>query len=126
MQKRYTDEALDGLIIFFLNQHRGGKTPINRWELVEKIYGPVADEDRNDGHYGDRTIRVAVERLRKSGVLICDMANGSGRFLAANLEEYQQFRMKYGSRAFAIMDTLREMDKAAQSQWSDSLQPRML
>ena len=126
MPKRYTDEDLENSIIFFLNQHRGGGMPINRWDLVEKIYGPVGIEERNDGHYGDRTIRDAVERLRKSGVLICDMANGSGRFLAANLEEYQQFRMKYGSRAFAIMDTLREMDKAAQSQWEEVLQPRML
>lgn len=74
----------------------------------------------------DRQIREAVERLRKRGVLICDMGDGVGRYLAETFDEYQAFRNKYGSRAFAIMDTLREMDKSAEHEFPDALQPRLL
>lgn len=124
--RRYTEEQLDQEVLALLRQHYGKTSPIGRWELVAKVYGPVAAQDQNDGNYADRQIREAVERLRKRGMLICDMADGGGRFMAQTVDEYQAFRMKYGSRAFAIMDTLREMDKAAAKQWENPLQPRML
>jgi hypothetical protein len=123
---RYTDEQLDQEVLFMLKQHIGQEAPIGRWEMVAKIYGPVAAQDQNDGNYSDRQIRESVERLRKNGILVCDMADGTGRFLAKSLEEYQSFRMKYGSRAFTVIETLREMDKSSESQWGNVLQPRLL
>ena len=81
---------------------------------------------QNDNHHGDRHIRESVERLRKQGVLICDMGDGVGRYLPETVEEYRAFRAKYSSRAFAIIDTVREMDEAAKSEWSEFEQPRLL
>jgi hypothetical protein len=123
---RYSEEQLDTEVLFLLKQHTGQACPIGRWELVLKVYGPVAAQDQNDGNYADRQIRESIERLRKRGILVCDMSDGSGRFLASSLEEYQEFRLKYGSRAFSIMHTLAQMDKAAAQQWENPLQPRML
>lgn len=121
-----TDEQLDSEVLFQLKQHRGSKHPIGRWELVAKIYGPVSPQAQNDNNPHDRHIRQAVERLRKRGVLICDMGNGQGRYLAESLEEYQAFRLKYSSRAYEILETLREMDKAADTAWGNPLQQRLI
>lgn len=123
---KISEEQLETEVLFWLKRHRGRQNPIGRWELVAKIFGAGAALDESDNNPADRQIRETVERLRKRGVLICDMGDGTGRFLAETLEEYQAFRAKYGSRAFAIMDTLREMDKAAEQEWADPLQPRLL
>lgn len=123
---KFSDDQLDAEVLFQLKQHKGRKNPVGRWELVAKIYGPVAAGDQNDNNPADRQIRESVERLRKRGVLVCDMGDGIGRYLAETFDEYKAFRAKYGSRAFAIMDTLREMDKAAEQEFPDGLQPRLL
>lgn len=123
---KFTDEKLDSEVLHVMKQHVGRKNPVGRWALVAKIYGPVPQIAQNDNNMADRQIRQSVERLRKSGVLICDMGNGQGRYLAESLEEYQAFRLKYSSRAYEILETLREMDKAAEQEWSDPLQPRLI
>ena len=123
---RLDNEQLDAEVLFQLKQHRGKHLPIGRWELVAKIYGPVAPQEQNDGNLYDRAIRESVMRLRRRGVLICDMGDGTGRFLAETVDEYQAFRLKYGSRAFEVMETLREMDKAAEQEFPNSKQPRLL
>ena len=124
--QRYSDEVLDREVLFLLKQHTGKQNPIGRWELVARLFCTVVPSEQNDGNYADRQVRDSVERLRKAGVLVCDMADGTGRFLAESLDEYQAFRLKYGSRAFAIMETLREMDKAAAQEWPDVLQMRLI
>lgn len=126
MPPRLTDEQLDQAVLFWIKQHRGRTNPIGRWELVAKIYGPVLPQDQNDNHPGDRHIRESVERLRKKGVLICDMGDGVGRYLPETVEEYRAFRAKYSSRAYAIIATVNEMDEAAKQEWPDLLQPRLL
>jgi hypothetical protein len=123
---RYNDEQLDAEVLFAIKQHVGRQHPIGRWELVAKIFGPVAAGDQNDNNPADRQIRESVERLRKRGVLICDMGDGVGRYMAETYDEYKAFRAKYGSRAFAIIDTLHEMDEAAKREFPDILQPRLL
>jgi hypothetical protein len=126
MAFHFTDEQLDVEVLQQLKQHYGQTHAIGRWELVEKIFGSIPLIDRTNDNVCDRQVREAVERLRKSGVLICDMGDGSGRFLATTVQEYQAFRNRYGGRAFAIIETLREMDKAAAKQWSNPMQPNLL
>ena len=126
MPKLYTDEALDGEVLFIIRQHQGKQNAIGRWELVERLFGRGACEPRNDDNSADRDIRYSVARLRKRGVLICDMGDGAGRYIASTVEEYQAFRLRYGSRAFEVMEILREMDKAAEREWPNPLQQRLL
>jgi len=124
--RRMTDEQLDAEVLFQLKQHVGRSRPIGRWELVAKILGPVVPQAQNDNNPADRMIRKSVERLRKQGVLICDMGDGIGRYLAATVEEYRLFRAMYGSRAYEVIATIQEMDKAAEDEFPDLLQPRLL
>jgi len=112
--------------LFFLKGHTGKENPMGRWEMVAKIYGPEACFPESDDNFADRQIRQAVARLRKRGVLICDMGDGMGRYLAATLEEYQGFRRYYGAGAFEKMETIRRMDQAAEQEWPEVLQPRLL
>src|SRR5512138_1110944 len=103
-----TDEQLDRSVLFWLKQHRGKQNPMGRWELVERIFGMEAARVRSDDNLFDRQIREAVARLRRSGVLICDMGDGHGRYLAATLEEYQAFRHYYGASAYERLATIQE------------------
>ena len=123
---RLTDDQLDKEVLFQLKQHRGKAHPIGRWELVVKIYGLGADLPRSDENFADREIRYAVNRLRKSGVLICDMGDGLGRFLPESIEEYRAFRTKFVGRAYDVIETANAMDKAANEEFPDGQQPRLL
>lgn len=123
---KYTDDQLDVEVLHFLKQHRGKANPIGRWELVARIYGPVAASDQNDDNFADRQIRESVARLRRRGLLICDMGDGRGRYLAESLEEYQSFRQYFGAAAFEKLATIREMDSQAEQEWPSELQPRLL
>jgi len=126
MPPRFTDDQLDVEVLFLLRQHRGRKNPIGRWEMVAKIYGPQACEPRSDDNFADRQIRESVARLRRQGVLICDMGDGKGRFLAATLEEYAGFKAYFGSAAFEKIETIHAMDRAAAEAFPSELQPRLL
>ena len=126
MPKLYTDEALDREVLFVVRQHQGKQNAIGRWELVERLFGREACEPRTDDNLADRQIRYSVARLRGRGVLICDMGDGAGRYIASTVEEYQAFRLKYSSRAYEVLEIVREMDKAAAKEWPDPLQRRLL
>ncbi len=112
--------------MYWLLQHKGRQNPMSRWELVERIFGREAARIQSDDNPFDRQIREAVARLRRRGVLICDMGDGHGRYLAATVEEYQAFRQYYGAGAFEKLAIIREMDKAAEDVWPDVLQMRLL
>lgn len=123
---KFSDDQLDVETLFLLKQHRGKANPIGRWELVARLFGPVAASDQNDDNHADRQIRDAVMRLRRRGALICDMGDGKGRYLAETLEEYQAFRQYFGAAAFEKLATIREMDSQAEREWPSELQPRLL
>lgn len=87
MPPRFTDEELDKEVLFLLKQHRGKAHPVGRWEMVEKIFsaGAAAAHLRNDSNVADRHIRDSILRLRKAGVLICNMI---GKMDDAAAEEF--------------------------------------
>lgn len=124
--RRYSDDALDMGVLTMLKQHVGQQHPIGRWELVVRIFGRGADLPQTDDNIADRQIRDSVARLRRQGILICDMGDGRGRFLAASLDEYNAFRQYYGSAVFERLETIQEMDRSAGRTWPDALQPRLL
>ncbi len=122
----FNDDRLDREVLYWLMQHKGRQNAMGRWELVTRIFGMEAARIQSDDNPFDRQIRESVARLRRSGVLICDMGDGHGRYLAATLEEYQAFRQYYGAGAFEKLATIQEMDKAAKEEWSDPLQEKLL
>jgi hypothetical protein len=126
MPTKLSDEQLDREVLHLLKQHRGRTNPIGRWEMVHRIFGPGSITDQSDQNIYDRQIRESVQRLRKAGALICDMGDGAGRSLPETVEEYRAFAAKFGSRAYDVLDTLREMDKAAEQEFPDLKQPKLL
>lgn len=129
---KYTDEQLDREVAFLLRSHRGKENAVNRWEMVEYLFGVGSSYPRNDSNYADRRVRESIERLRQS-MLICDLGDGNGRYLADTYAEYVEFRAKYVSRAFPIMQTAAAMDKVAREAFTaeyleherDQMQPSL-
>ena len=128
MAPQFTDDELDHEVLFFLKQHVGKQHPIGRWEFVSKIFGALAAAPhlQNDANAADRHIRESIARLRKKGVLVCNMGDGLGSYLAQTVDEYTEFRTYYGAAAFEKMQIIRNMDEAAKQTFPDLLQPRLL
>ena len=119
-------EELCERVLLELAHHVGKLNAIDRWVLAVRIFGTGADIPKSDDNHFDRRIRRVVEVLRGRGNLICNLGDGRGWYLAGSDEEYRAFRAVYGSHALPIMETIHAMDKRAQEQWPNALQPRLL
>lgn len=121
-----TDEQLDSEVLYVLGWHVGQNNAIDRWDLVEKVFGqPVPMELRNDDNLQDRDIRYSVGRLRIKGHLICDLGDGNGRWLAENEAEFWKFYSYYVKPIQARAEIARAMKDAAMRQWPNLLQPNL-
>ena len=132
-----TKDQLDDEIRYQLYQHLGRGNAIDRWDLVRAVFGkdaalalvdmhPQDMDESGDHNRFDRRIRDGIERLRNNGHMICNMGSGDGYYIAATIEEYQEFRLKYGRHAFPIIQTIRRMDETAKQKWPNPLQPSLL
>ena len=122
---QFTDDELDERLKREFVLHQGKEQAVKRWNLVTSVYGTGSDMPQNDDNLQDRQIRSAVERLRNHGWLICDLGNGKGRYLAANPDEYWEFRSSYLKPLRARAKVIRAMDKAAQEKYPNLLQPSL-
>lgn len=125
MRTILTDEQLDGILTKFFHLHQGKVNAIKRWDLVIAVFGEGSDIPRTDANGYDRQIRDAVERLRNHGVLILNLNDGRGRYLAANEAEYLEFRNVYVKQVRSIAAVLRTMDKQAVRVYPNILQPAL-
>jgi hypothetical protein len=117
------NEALDRSLLYILNQHIGKDRAVERWELVETVFGErVPEHMRHDDNLDDREIRYAIGRLRKQGYLICDMGNGNGRYLASNENEFWEYYGSYVKPIRERAEVARAMKKAALKRWPNALQ----
>lgn len=125
MPIQLTDDELDERLKKLFEIHQGRDQAIERWELVRRIFGESADIPRNDDNAQDRLVRAAVQRLRHGGVMILDMNDGRGRFLAQDAEEYRSFRARYLQPLKSRAELIRAMDKHAAHVWPNLLQPSL-
>ena len=58
-----------------------------------------------------RALRRLSEKIRRTGVRLCDLEDGSGLFIAKTQEEYDAFKLRYGAHAYSLMKTIRAMDE---------------
>ena len=123
---KYSDQQLDGHVMQAFTRHIGKQNPIGRWELVAWIFGAAAAVSQDDNNVYDRQIRESIARLRKAGALICNMGDGRGMYVASSQDEYNEFRQYYGSAAFEKLEIIRAMDLAANEQFPDRLQMKLL
>lgn len=115
MFKIMGDEELDRTVLFYLNYHKGESNPIERWTLVEKLFGAAAVIDRSNNNHYDRAMRESVERLRDAGQHICNM--GAGYFMAETVKEYENFKARYLGSAFSKFQKVAAMDRKAVERW---------
>jgi hypothetical protein len=121
-----TNEELDRTVLFFLGQHVGEGNAINRWELVEKVFGiHMPEHERNDDNPLDREVRYAVGRLRKKGHLIGDLGNGNGRYIISSESEFWKFYAYYVRPIKERAETAKAMKRAAQQKFPNLLQPSL-
>ena len=120
-----TDEQLDAKLKQLFTWHQGKERAIKRWDLVIAIFGAGSDIPRTDANGHDRQIRDGVERLRNHGVLILNLNDGRGRYLAANEAEYLEFRNVYVKQVKSIAAVLRTMDKQAVRVYPNINQPAL-
>ena len=73
------------------------KFPIGRRELSYVL------------HTSDRTIRVAIEHLRRKGFKICSSSQIAGYWLGSE-SEYLAFRREYLARAYKELSLIKTMD----------------
>ena len=114
--------GLEKAVLSILARCAGQKLAVGRGRLVE-----LARLAPGLGQASDRQVRKAIENLREQGVLICNLLDGEGYFMANTLEEYQAFRAQYGSYAFTMLEKIKAMDRAADERWGEerTLQRRM-
>lgn len=121
-----TNDELDKAVLWILLRHQGKANRIERWELVEQVYGePVPMNERNDDNLLDREIRYAVARLRLDGKLICDLGDGSGRWMAATEKEFWEFYGYYIRPIKTRADVARALKKAALEKFPNLMQPSL-
>lgn len=108
---------LDRVVLHFINMHRGRENAINRWVLVERVFGAgaAAQPLRNNNNIWDRQVRDSIERLRESGQHICNL--GDGYFMAITRDEYEKFKASYLSAAYRKLEITRMMDESADERW---------
>ena len=58
----------------------------------------------------ERALRRLSEKIRRTGVRLCDLEDGSGLFIARTEEEYTAFKIRYTAHALSLIKTVRAMD----------------
>lgn len=107
------EPGLDRAILRVIAFHPGKAKAVAKSDLVTDL--------RQMGFGGqlsfatfERKIRLVIVELRKSGHLICSSSGEGGYYLAATVEEYEEFaQVEYRSKIIDMSETLREMDAAA-------------
>ena len=92
-------------ILGIISSCRGANNAVSR-EQINSILARYHNMEVDD-----RTLRRVVEKIRRMGVRLCDLEDGSGLFIAATEQEYSTFKLRYGSHAFSLMRTIRAMDE---------------
>lgn len=121
-----TNDKLDRAVLNILIFHEGKRNRIERWELVERVFGvAVTANEQNDDNLLDRDIRYAVGRLRARGYLICDLGDGAGRWMASTEAEFWEFYSYYVKPIKARAEVARALKKAARERFPNLMQPSL-
>jgi hypothetical protein len=112
--KKTAAERKGALLAYLIENHVGKEKAIKAFD-IQYLFGDSTD----------RPTRLAIQELRNEGHLILSNAHGEnkGYYMAASLEEYQEFRQyNFRSRAMSILVTDKAMATAARQQFGDAVQ----
>lgn len=104
--------GLDRAILRILSYHEGADSAISRVMLR-------GDCLRHGFHVNDRTLRAAINHLRKQGHLICSAGgDGGGYFIPANSQEFEDYvTHELHPRAMDLLEQEKAMRATAESTW---------
>lgn len=116
-------DALEISIIRVLAAHVGREQAISRVDLLEWVRTNPANMGVDD-----RRLRLAINDLRKKGLLICSTGGiGGGYWLAADHAEVLAFvEQELHPRAMGLLETERAMRESAAELFGEGIQRRML
>lgn len=106
--KRSFPLDLLSIIPVLLRDAYGKNKAIEREDLLLKCQNAMPDNEITDSQ-----MRLAIQSLRDSGLLICNLEMGQGYFIAATIEEYEEFKSKYTAHAYTVLGIVSNMDKKA-------------
>lgn len=110
--------GLERAILRVLSYHIGKDRAIGRMEMVRQV-----------GQLGcsttERQLHEQIKQLRRDGYLICSAAGeDGGYYLAANHQEYNEFRqIEFAGKIADMAETMTAMDKAALRDFGVGVQP---
>jgi DNA-binding transcriptional regulator PaaX len=109
--------GLDRALLRILSYHSGRQNAIGRGELVANLR-------RHGFAVSERAMRAQISQLRKSGYLIGSAAGADGGYyLIQTAQEFDEFAsMEYRAKIRDMSETLRAMQKAADSRWGSAQQ----
>lgn len=102
-----TDEQLEARVRAILLAHKGRQNRINRWKLVEMIFGREAAGNRSNSNTYDRRIREVIKKWRDHD-LIVSSSGAAGYWIAADMNDVEIIAAEYVSRS-------REMEEKARN-----------
>lgn len=126
MPKELNKVQLENEVLFIINMHQGEQNPIDRWTFAKKVFGEdaVTDETKNDDNKYDRKVRDMLEYLRLSrGMLICNLGDGRGYYLAKTREEYEKWKGYYLGASITKYVVVSSTDKKADEKFGPAPKP---
>jgi len=126
MPKKLNQIQLENEVLFIINMHQGEQNPIDRWTFAKKVYGDdaVTDETKNDNNPYDRSVRDMLEFLRvKREMLICNLGDGRGYYLARTREEYKRWKKYYLGASITKYTVVSVTDKVADRKFGPEPKP---
>ncbi|MBX3046948.1 MAG: hypothetical protein KF698_08140 [Anaerolineales bacterium] len=105
--QRISGEELQNVILGHLRLHVGKHVAITDEYICQLLGKPISFE---------RAVRMAINKLRKRGELICS-ESGVGYWMASSLEEALHTSADLRSRATDMFDTANTIEQSAQREF---------
>lgn len=106
--------------LFKIIEKRTADNPITQYDLTETLnrYGYDTTE---------RAVRDLISQMRKEGELILSVSKtGGGYYMSRSMDEYQEFRrIKFWAQIEDMLETVRAMDRSAETEYQSGVQARL-
>lgn len=116
------DAGLDRAVLSVLQKRVGEKMAIQKADLLFNL-NSTGFGSRLSHETFERQVRRCIVELRNAGQLICSSSGGGGYYLAADMNEFDEFiEREYRGRIRELQGTVDVMTKAAVDRWGSGIQ----
>jgi len=108
------------ILLLLKCRHFGHDCLINKWDMVQDIFGSDATQDRTYNNTNERRMRLAIAELRKAGYPICSDSAG-GYWYAGTLDEVLAAAGELEARAKDLFETAEAMKQKARLEFGPQM-----